>query len=83
MRCRSPTTLRGWFSVSADAEDCDCPTAFYASCDVAGLTGAEVGATANGCEPDVNWPMSGVAWALDQHFVPYDVHPIHPEHPLQ
>ena len=38
--------LRGWFSVNAEHGDCDCTTAFGASCDVAGLTGAETCAAA-------------------------------------
>ena len=61
---RVSAQLRGWLNVNAEAQDCDCTTAFGASCDVAGLTGAEVCAAASGCEPDVNWPMSGVAWAF-------------------
>ncbi len=61
---RVSATLRGWLSANANAEDCDCTTAFGASCDLSGLTGAEICATASGCEPDVNWPMSGVAWAF-------------------
>ena len=56
--------LRGWLNVNAAAEDCDCTTAFGASCDTAGLTSAEVCAAASGCEPDINWPMTGVAWAF-------------------
>ena len=61
---RLSARLRGWLHVSAENGDCDCTTAFGASCDVAGLTGAEVCAAATGCEPDVSWPMSGVAWAF-------------------
>lgn len=56
--------LRGYLSASANAQDCDCTTAFGASCDVSGFTGAEVCAAASGCDPDVSWPMSGVAWAF-------------------
>jgi hypothetical protein len=56
--------LRGYFSASAENGDCDCTTAFGASCDAAGLTAAETCAAASGCEPDVSWPMSGVAWAF-------------------
>jgi hypothetical protein len=56
--------LRGFFNVHAENADCDCTTVFGASCDVAGLTSAEVCAAATGCEPDVSWPMSGVAWAF-------------------
>jgi hypothetical protein len=66
---RVSVTLRGWLHASANTEDCDCTTAFGASCDVAGLTGAEVCATASGCEPDLNWPMSGVAWAFPSNGV--------------
>lgn len=61
---RVSARLRGWLGVTAESGDCDCTTAFGASCDVAGLTGAETCAAATGCEPDVNWPMSGVAWAF-------------------
>lgn len=61
---RVSAQLRGWLNANAASPDCDCTTAFGASCDVAGLTGAEVCAAATGCEPDVNWPMSGVAWAF-------------------
>lgn len=64
MRERLNATLRGWLNANADTQDCDCTTAFGSSCDAAGLTGAEVCAAASGCEPDVNWPMSGVAWAF-------------------
>ena len=61
---RVSARLRGWLTANAGAQDCDCTTAFGASCDVAGLTGAEVCAAASGCDPDVAWPMSGVAWAF-------------------
>jgi hypothetical protein len=62
---RYSARLLGYFNATANAEaaDCDCTTAFGASCDAAGLTGAETCAAATGCEPDVSWPMSGVAWA--------------------
>jgi len=53
-----------WLNASAENTDCDCTTVFGASCDVAGLTGAEQCAAATDCEPDVRWPMSGVAWAF-------------------
>jgi hypothetical protein len=61
---RISARLRGWMTVNAAAFDCDCTTAFGASCDVSGLTGAEVCSTGTGCEPDVSWPMSGAAWAF-------------------
>jgi len=61
---RVSARLRGYFTASAENGDCDCSTAFGASCDVANLTAAETCAAATGCEPDVTWPMSGVAWAF-------------------
>jgi hypothetical protein len=61
---RMSARLRGWLSVNAENADCDCTTAFGGSCDVAGLTGAEVCSAAASCEPDVSWPMSGVAWSF-------------------
>ena len=64
LRERISARLRNYFNASAEAGDCDCTTAFGASCDAAGLTSAETCAAATGCEPDVNWPMSGVAWAF-------------------
>lgn len=61
---RLSARLRSWLNVNADALDCDCSTAFAASCDVTGYAGAETCATGNGCEPDISWPMSGAAWAF-------------------
>lgn len=61
---RVSARVRGWLNVQAAGGDCDCTTAFGSSCDVAGFTSAEVCAAATGCEPDVSWPMSGVAWAF-------------------
>ena len=61
---RMSARLRGWLSVNAANNDCDCTTAFATSCDAAGVTSADVCAASTGCEPDVNWPMSGVAWAF-------------------
>ena len=61
---RVSARVRGWLNVNAEPGDCDCTTAFGTSCEVAGLTSAEVCAAATGCEPDVNWPMSGVAWSF-------------------
>ena len=61
---RVAASLRDWLNVHAESPDCDCTTAFGASCDAAGLTGAEVCSAASGCEPDVTWPMSGVAWSF-------------------
>ena len=61
---RVSARLRGWLNVSAENGDCDCTTAFGASCDVAGLSGADVCAATASCDPDVSWPMSGVAWAF-------------------
>jgi len=64
LRERINARLRGYFNVAAENGDCDCTTVFGASCDAAGLTAAETCAAASGCEPDVSWPMSGVAWAF-------------------
>lgn len=61
---RMSARLRGWMNVEAESADCDCTTAFGSSCDVAGLTSAETCAASTSCEPDVSWPMSGVAWAF-------------------
>jgi hypothetical protein len=61
---RMSARLRGWLSVNAENGDCDCTTAFGASCDVSGLTAAETCSAAASCEPDVSWPMSGVAWSF-------------------
>lgn len=61
---RVSAQLRGWLNVNAESQDCDCTTASGASCDVAGLTSAEICSAATSCDPDVSWPMSGVAWAF-------------------
>lgn len=61
--------LRGWLGVQAGALDCDCTTSFAASCDAVTLTGTETCSTAQGCDPDVSWPMSGVAWAFPSNGV--------------
>jgi hypothetical protein len=76
---RISARLRGYFAANAENSDCDCTTAFGASCDVAGLTNADTCAAATGCEPDVNWPMSGVAWAFPSNGICTAVQsPVHP-----
>jgi hypothetical protein len=59
---RLTDSVRNWITVYARAADCECSTHFVTSCDVSGAAG-DVCSDALGCEPDVSWPMCGVAWA--------------------
>jgi hypothetical protein len=59
---RATNAVREWVTLHARAADCDCSTRFVTSCDVAGSAG-DACSDAASCDPDVSWPMCGVAWS--------------------
>jgi hypothetical protein len=62
VRQRLADNVRNWMTVYARSADCECSTHFATSCDISGAAG-DACSDATGCEPDISWPMCGVAWA--------------------
>lgn len=59
---RAANAVREWATLHARAAGCDCSTQFATSCDVAGSSG-DTCSDAASCDPDLSWPMCGVAWS--------------------